>query len=121
MPSSRCALVCLLAVILSAPAQTGYQEAPKEVRDILYAPMGPTALFSPARDRALLVENDRYPPLADLAQPYLSLAGRRIDPRTHGPHQEPRLRSLSVLDLESGDTKPVALPKDGRPARVVWS
>ena len=70
-------LVCLAT---AAVAQQGYKKPPKEVLDILNAPVTPGISISPTRDNIVLSTGLRYPPLADLAQPMLCLAGRRINP-----------------------------------------
>ena len=70
-------LSILFALATTAVAQQGYRKPPQEVLDILNAPVTPTALVSPTRDKMLLVTGFRYPPLSDLAQPMLRLAGLR--------------------------------------------
>ena len=74
--------MCLATV---AVAQQGYKKPPKEVLDILNAPTTPGASVSPTLDNILLTTALRYPPLADLAQPVLRIAGRRINPATNSP------------------------------------
>ena len=88
-------ITLLLVLFISAKiafAQDGYKKPPKEVLDILNAPATPNASLSPTRDNILLLTANRYPPLADLAQPMLRLAGRRINPASNSPH---RLHILS--------------------------
>src|ERR1043165_8536001 len=78
----------LLAVLVFAGvgfAQQGYKKPPKEVLDILNAPVTPGASVSPTRDKVILATGLRYPPLADLAQPMLRLAGERINPAANSP------------------------------------
>ena len=79
----------LLAVFVIAGAgfaQQGYKKPPKEVLDVLNAPVTPGISVSPTRDNVILTTGLRYPPLADLSQPMLRLAGRRINPATNSPH-----------------------------------
>ena len=83
-------LVSLAVLVLLASvsyAQTGYKKPPKEVLDVLNAPVTPTASISPTRANILLSTGLRYPPLADLSQPMLRLAGRRINPASNSPHR----------------------------------
>ena len=75
-------LVCLTT---TAVAQQGYKKPPKEVLDILNAPTTPGVSVSPTRDNVILTTALRYPPLADLAQPMLRIAGRRINPAANSP------------------------------------
>ena len=79
-----CSLFLLLAYS-GFPAET-YKKPPNEILDVLNAPASPIAVVSPTKDYMLLAEPMRYPPIADLAQPMLRLAGERINPVTNGPH-----------------------------------
>src|SRR4051794_16618050 len=66
----------LLAVFVTATlilAQQAYKKPPKEVLDILNAPVTPGISVSPTRDNIILTTGLLYPPLADLAQPMLRL------------------------------------------------
>src|SRR6266513_740414 len=93
-------LTALLILLLTANAsfgQQGYKKPPKEVLDILNAPVTPNISVSPTRDTAILSTGLRYPPLADLSQPMLRLAGRRINPASNSPH---RLQYSVALTLK---------------------
>jgi dipeptidyl aminopeptidase/acylaminoacyl peptidase len=105
----------------STHGQLGYQKPPQEVLDILHAPPTPSVSLSPTRDRLLLVQGERYPPIADLAQPMLRLAGHRINPRTNGPHRPPRVSGFTVLTLADGHTQKVATPPDAQLGSPSWS
>ena len=73
-----------------APVLHGYQKAPQPISDILSA--RPTPLVQVSPDGKWLLAADRllYPPVSDLAQPMLRLAGLRINPATNGRHHPPR-------------------------------
>src|SRR5271157_1657402 len=76
---------------LTGSAQTipaKYEKPPQAILDVLNAPIAPLMNLSPARDVALLYTPLLYPPIADLAQPMLRLAGVRINPANNGPHGE---------------------------------
>src|SRR5918999_5234751 len=87
MRVSGIALVLVTAALAADPASAQYQVPPKEIVDILDAPPLPTAAVSPSRQVMALLERPSMPPIADLAQPMLRLAGLRINPRTNGPHR----------------------------------
>src|SRR3954451_18073267 len=92
----------LLAVFVVAGisfAQQGYKKPPKEVLDILNAPVTPGISVSPARDTIILTTGLRYPPLADLALPMLHLAGRPINPAANSPN---RYQYSAALTLNAG-------------------
>lgn len=117
-------LVLVLLVWLScvdAEGPTGYRKPPKEVRDVLDAAPPPQLSLSPTRDRILLVETDRYPPITHLAEPMLRLAGLRINPRTNGPHLPQRYIGLTLQDLDGKKRQKLELPAEPRLSRPVWS
>src|SRR5450756_2488293 len=84
----------LLCFVFLAAADEVYHQPPKDVLDVLNARATPRASVSPAHTHVLLVEPLRYPPIADLSQPMLRLAGLRINPATNGPH-----RGLSLIHI----------------------
>jgi dipeptidyl aminopeptidase/acylaminoacyl peptidase len=104
-----------------AAGQTGYKKPPKEVLDILSAPVTPGASISPARDYMLLATGLRYPPIADLAQPMLRLAGLRINPATNGPHRYQYSVALSLKRISDGSEVKIALPAGAKISLVQWS
>ncbi|MGI9182798.1 MAG: hypothetical protein ACR2H9_20150, partial [Longimicrobiaceae bacterium] len=62
---------------------SGYRVPPKAIADLVDAPPTPAVSLSPDKDWLLLMELPNLPPLSDLAQPELLLAGLRLNPRTH--------------------------------------
>jgi dipeptidyl aminopeptidase/acylaminoacyl peptidase len=117
-PWSLCALVLLLA---SVAAGQGYRKPPQAVLDVLNSPVTPSVSISPARDRMLLATGVRYPPIGDLAQPMLRLAGYRINPNTNGPHLAPYFVALSVKRIADGVETKVELPPGARASSPQWS
>jgi dipeptidyl aminopeptidase/acylaminoacyl peptidase len=102
-------------------AQQGYQKPPKAVADILDAPPFPQPSLSPTRDRLLLVQGERYPSIAELAEPMLRLAGLRINPRSNGPAHAPHFVDFSLVDLTDGRTRKVTLPAAPHLGMPSWS
>jgi dipeptidyl aminopeptidase/acylaminoacyl peptidase len=77
--------VLLIALPIQAvEADSGYKKPPKAVLDVLNSPPIPAGFLSPTRETLLLARPLRYPPLADLAQPILRLAGVLINPKNNG-------------------------------------
>jgi dipeptidyl aminopeptidase/acylaminoacyl peptidase len=101
--------VVLFAV--SAFSQTLYQKPPKAIEDVLNAPATPIGFLSPTQDRMVLAQPLRYPPIAELAQPMLRLAGLRINPDLNGPHLSPRYIRYTIKSLADGKEVQVQLPK----------
>src|SRR6476619_473282 len=65
----------IAAGIASAETPVLYQRPAAAITDVLNAPTPPTVLISPTRDFVMLVQSQRYPPIADVAAPMLRLAG----------------------------------------------
>ncbi len=95
-------------------AQFPYQKPPKEILDVLHAPAPPQVLVSPTRRHMLLMDWLRYPPIAELAQPMLRLAGNRINPNTNGPHEPRYFTALTLKRLPEGTEIRIALPPNPR-------
>jgi len=84
----------MLALAGGARAQDGYQKAPDAILKVLNAPVTPRASVGRARDIVLLYSPVLYPSIADVAQPFVRLAGLRVDVATNGPHNAPRFNNL---------------------------
>src|SRR5687768_5959498 len=83
----------------SASSASGYLLPPKVIVDILDAPPPPTTEVSPTRDVIAQLERSSMPGIAELAQPVLRIAGRRINPRTNGPHRAQVARSITLKSI----------------------
>lgn len=114
-------IIVFFLLLPSGAAQQGYKKPPKEVLDILSAPVIPTAIVSPARDSMLLATGLRYPPIADLAQPMLRLAGQRINPATNGPHRFQYFVALSLKRIADGSELRIDLPPGAKISGIEWS
>jgi dipeptidyl aminopeptidase/acylaminoacyl peptidase len=102
-------------------AQPGYHRPPQAILDVLHAPRPPQILLSPRGDLALLLQTERYPPVADLARPFLRLAGLRVDPAANGPHAAPRIVGLALLPINGGKPQPVSVPAAPHLSVPLWS
>src|SRR5438045_3081360 len=111
----------LLITTTEALAQPGYQKPPQVIEDVLNAPPTPLVSLSPTRDRLLLVEGVRYPPITDLAEPMLRLAGLRINPRTNGPHRPPRYLSFTLQNVAGGELRKLPGPANAHLGAPVWA
>ena len=85
----------------SAAAPT-YRTPPEAIKRILEAKPRPAVSLSPQRDRMVLVDRVSLPPIADLAQPMLRLAGRRVNPAANAPYGPRRLTGLTIKTLADG-------------------
>ncbi|HEX4901137.1 MAG TPA: prolyl oligopeptidase family serine peptidase [Pyrinomonadaceae bacterium] len=116
-------LTSLFLVLLALPtkAQEGYRKAPPEVSSILSAPVTPNIYLSPSRDAVLFATSLRYPPLADLAEPMLRLAGQRINPNTNSQHRYPYFVALSLKRLTDDGEIKIALPPGAKIGAPIWN
>lgn len=118
-------LIMLLIMAPLAAAQQGYQHPPKAVLDILNAPSTPLVSVSPARDRMLIAETERYPSIAELAEPMLRLAGQRVNPNTWGPHRSGRagatITALTIKNIVDGKEQKLVVPANAKLGLPVWS
>jgi dipeptidyl aminopeptidase/acylaminoacyl peptidase len=109
-----------IVVQLSAQDAT-YEKPAKEVLEVLHAPLPPTALLSPNRRVLILAELNRYPAVAELAEPMLRLAGLRINPKTNGRHGGGSIKSLKLRGLENSLESLIALPPGLHAGAPQWN
>ena len=77
--------------------------------------------MSPQRDYAILMQPVRYPPIAEVAQPMLRLAGIRIDSNTNGMHLAPAYTSYTIKRISDGADVRVSLPSQPKLGAPAWS
>lgn len=111
----------LVAVAHPLLAQSSYERPPKEILDVLDAPGLPIPYVSPSGNALLLGTPLRYPPIADLAEPLLRLAGVRINPRNNGVHGSFYLVAYSLKRLPDGAEVAIQLPAGARVGAPRWN
>jgi dipeptidyl aminopeptidase/acylaminoacyl peptidase len=118
----------LFAVLLAATAgllaQSGaatYLTPPKAMVDILDAEPLPAVTVSPARDVIALQTRRSMPPIEEVAQPMLRLAGVRINPRNNGPHRAASATGITLRTIATGAERKVAVPAGARIGGVSFS
>ncbi len=124
----------LLAVILLAAhlvglsgnsraiAQQKYEKPPQAILDVLNAPLPPTPFLSPTHDKIVFAQPVRYPPISDLAEPMLRLAGIRINPLTNAERSYIHyFLGLTLKNLTDGTETPIALPAHVRIGSPQWN
>jgi dipeptidyl aminopeptidase/acylaminoacyl peptidase len=115
--------VMVLTLMLRAGAWadvTTYQKPNDAVLRVLDAPVTPTAVMSPTRDRVMLVSPVVYPPIEGLAKPLLKLAGIRLNPQSHAPHSPPHASSFTVLRISDGGQQRVLTPLGSKLGPLRW-
>ncbi len=113
--------VVILLFAVNSFAQGTYQKPPKEIMDVLNAPAIPLTSVSPAKDKIALLEPLRYPPISELAQPMLRLAGLRINPLNNGQHRQPYFVKITLKNVSDGKETVINLPPNAQIYSAVWS
>jgi dipeptidyl aminopeptidase/acylaminoacyl peptidase len=127
MIGKRAALGAILLAALLAPASAqtaeSYRQPPPPIAQILDTAPTPTVSVSSDRRTLALLGRENLPPIADLAEPFLRLAGYRINPAINGPSEGRAgwLNALSFQDIETGAVRQVALPAGARYLYPSWS
>ncbi|MDZ7302852.1 MAG: prolyl oligopeptidase family serine peptidase [candidate division KSB1 bacterium] len=117
-------LVILLGTVLFASqvsAQTPYKTPPKEVVAILDAPPTPIVRVSPRKNAMALVAYRPHPSIELLAQPFLRLAGLRINPELGCRQRLMQYTGLSITWLQPSRMIKVELPENARIGIPMWS
>lgn len=114
-------IALIFAFAITVSSQGSYKKPPKEIQDILDAPAIPATSVSPVRDKLALLEPLRYPPISELAEPMLRLAGSRINPRTNGQHRQPYSVRVTLKNIADGKETPVVLPAGAKIISPSWS
>jgi dipeptidyl aminopeptidase/acylaminoacyl peptidase len=121
------------AAIIAAPfavpaAHAAYDQPPKPLLDVLHAPSPPLPIANPPGTKILLVSELQYPPMSRVAEPYLRLAGVRVEPRNHSKHDTPGgygirgcASDYTLVDVASAQETKIALPAGSCPDYPIWS
>jgi dipeptidyl aminopeptidase/acylaminoacyl peptidase len=121
LPSSAAATV--------TPAlRSTYDKPPKNVLDVLHAPAPAQPVLSPSRDKVLLVTWVQYPSITRVAEPFLRLAGNRVELRNRSNHSTPGGYGIApcandyvLLKFSDASEIHVALPPGVCAGSPIWS
>ena len=118
-------LVTLIATMSAfALAQSdapAYQKPPQAIVDIMDAAPPPGVALSPTRDVIALVPRKSMPSIAELARPWLGLAGSRIDPANSGPRGFPSGTGITLRTVATGAERIIQVPADAHIAPIGFS
>ena len=119
MKKSLLALAALAPMMLHA--QDGYRQPPEPIRSILDATPTPRVVVSPDNTRLLLLGRPSMPPIAEVAAPYIPMAGQRLNPGTGFPSRAATSTSLSLMTIATGVMRTVTIPEGAKIGNVRWS
>jgi dipeptidyl aminopeptidase/acylaminoacyl peptidase len=90
--------------------------------DIIDAPPTPGVSLSPNNEWMLLLERPSLPPISELAEPELRIAGLRLSPQTNGRSRTSPSNGLKLVRIDDLEERPISgLPADPRIEYVRWS
>jgi len=128
MRSPLRSLATILLAALACPSQAQYQQPPEPLLGVMRAPLPAMPMLDPTGKTLMLVQQGQYPSIARVAEPYLKLAGVRIEPRAHTRHDMASgygirtcLDSFSLVDVDSRKRIEVQLPANACPGWPRWS
>jgi dipeptidyl aminopeptidase/acylaminoacyl peptidase len=114
----------------AAPTKTasGYDLPPKNILDVMTAPVPPYPVVSPTKDKLLLVGVQPYPSIERVATPYLRLAGVRVEPKNHSKHDTPGgygitscIVTYDLVSIPAGKQTHIDLKGAACPQEPDWS
>jgi dipeptidyl aminopeptidase/acylaminoacyl peptidase len=101
-------------LLAQSAATTGYLTPPKAIVDILDAEPLPNVVVSPARDTMAMLTRRSMPPLSELSEPMLRLAGSRVNPKNNGPHRAAAGTGITLRTIATGAERRVPVPPGAR-------
>ena len=122
-------LLCpVFGVHLVAQTASGYNQPDPAILKVMQAPAPAFPIVSPTGDTILLASQQQYPSIDRVAQPYLRLAGVRVEPANHSRHDTPGgygitacAASYSIVHVPDGKTTPITLPAGSCSGLPSWS
>jgi dipeptidyl aminopeptidase/acylaminoacyl peptidase len=102
--------------LLVTAQSSGYKQPSADVTAIVETPPTPLVNISPQKDAMMFVHYNPSPGIATLAQPFLKLAGLRINPTLNSGQRITEYTTISVSWLFENKTVPILLPEGIRPA-----
>lgn len=121
-------LLAFYVFSISGSALAQYQQPPEPLLSVMRVPLPVRPVPDPTGRTLLMLQQSAYPPIARVAEPYLKLAGVRIEPRLHARHDMANgygiracLDGLSLLDVKTGAETPLQLPEQACPGIPEWS
>ncbi len=92
-----------------------YQKPPKEILDLVEAPLAPIVMIDSRGDNVILLYRDAFKSIAELSEPELRLAGLRINPKTNIGSRTNYYNNIKVKKASAKEATQVSgLPENPR-------
>jgi dipeptidyl aminopeptidase/acylaminoacyl peptidase len=114
-------LLSLIFMPMPAYGQETWQNPPEPIASMLDAEQLPAVVISPDNRWMVELERPSLPPIAQLAEPVIAIAGIEINPHTWGPGREAAYRSMTMRPLGNEAATPIVLPPQPRIRNLRWS
>jgi dipeptidyl aminopeptidase/acylaminoacyl peptidase len=105
-----------------AQDKSGYQLPPAAIAELLLAKPTPAVSVDRKGEWMLFIQRNSYPPVEDLAQPELRIAGLRFNPNNFSLSRQNFVSDFSLKNLRTGkEYKIQGLPASMRAGNISWS
>ncbi len=111
--------ICLTAV---SQENLGYQKPPKDILDLVEAPLAPSVLMDDKGDYMIMLYRDYYKSIQELSEKEMRLAGLRINPKTNIGSRTNYYNNITIKSPNGKTATQVnGLPENSRLANFSWS
>jgi len=108
--------------LIFAQESTTYQQPPKEILDLVDAPLAPRVLLDDKAENVVLLYRDAYKSISELSETELRLAGLRINPVTNIGSRTNYYNNIKVKKATADNaTQVTGLPENPRLSNFSWS
>ncbi|HRE50357.1 MAG TPA: prolyl oligopeptidase family serine peptidase [Flavitalea sp.] len=115
-------LLFLYASRITIAQDAAYKTPPKDILDLALAKPVPGVTISKNGEWILFSERSAYPPVEELAQPELKIAGQRINPKNFSRSRQTFVNNLYLKRIKSGEEYTIAgLPNPLKASNIRWS
>lgn len=112
----------LLSANFVAQEKLTYQIPPKEILELVNAPLAPSVWIDSKGENVVLFYRDAYKSIAELSEPELRLGGLRINPKTNIGSRTRYYNDIKVKKAtEKNPRQIVGIPEDGRLSNFSFS
>jgi len=114
--------MCSLSFIGYGQGALDYQEPPKEIKELVDAPLAPSVLIDNKGENVILLYRNAYKTIAELSEEELRIGGLRINPNTNIGSRTTIYNNIKVKKAFESEVKEVSgLPENPRLAYFSWS
>ena len=107
---------------LQAQENLKYQKPPKEILELVDAPLAPSVLIDDKGDNVVLIYRDPYKSISELSEEELRLGGLRINPKTNIGSRTRYYNDIKTKKTRKDEIKEIkGLPEAPRLANFTWS